>query len=205
VPAPSPAGSQVPFVGLTGAIAAGKSEALAALERLGAATLSTDQVVHDLYESGELRDVVVARWGAEVAPGGTVDRAAVARHAFASEAERRWLEGEIWPRVGAAIARWREDLALREPPPRAAVVEVPLLFEAGMERAFDATIAITAEDALRRERAGARGHEALEERSARHLPAHEKAERATFAISNDGTIDDLQRKLSSVLEMLKRP
>jgi dephospho-CoA kinase len=205
VPAPSPAGSQVPFVGLTGAIAAGKSEALAALERLGAATLSTDAVVHDLYESSELRDLVVARWGDEVAPGGAVDRAAVARHAFASEAERRWLEAEIWPRVGAAIARWREELARREPPPRAAVVEVPLLFEAGMEGAFDATIAITADDALRRARAGARGHEALEERSARHLPSLEKAERATFALANDGTIEDLECKLSSVLEMLERP
>lgn len=205
MPAPPAAGSQVPFVGLTGAIGAGKSEALVALERLGAATLSTDQVVHQLYESDELRDVVVDRWGEEIAPGGVVDRAAVARRAFADENERRWLEAEIWPRVAQAIARWREAVLATDPSPRAAVVEVPLLFEAGMGDAFEATIAVTADDAVRRERAAARGHEALEERSARHLPPYEKAERATFAVANDGTIADLECKLSSVLEMLRHP
>jgi dephospho-CoA kinase len=66
---------------------------LEALARLGAATLSTDAVVHELYAADrEVRDAVVARWGAEVAPGGVVDRAAVARHAFASGDERAWLE-----------------------------------------------------------------------------------------------------------------
>jgi dephospho-CoA kinase len=195
----------VPFVGLTGAIGAGKSEALAALERLGAATLSSDQVVHDLYGSAELRDAVVGRWGEEVAPGGVVDRAAVARRAFAEESERRWLEAEIWPRVGQAIADWREEVAHRDPPPRAAVVEVPLLFESGMGDIFDATIAITANDELRRARAGTRGHAALEERSARHLPAHEKSQRATFSVENDGTIADLERSLSLVLVKLTAP
>ena len=67
---------------------AGKSTALAALERLGAATISSDAVVHELYEGKQLRDAVVARWGAEVAPGGVVDRAAVAQRAFAGDEER---------------------------------------------------------------------------------------------------------------------
>ena len=96
-----------PFVGLTGGIGAGKSEALAALARLGAATLSTDAVVHELYADPEVRDAVVARWGPDVAPGGAVDRAAVARHAFAAPAERAWLEELLWPRVGARVAAWR--------------------------------------------------------------------------------------------------
>ncbi len=74
----------VPFVGLTGGIGAGKSTALAALERLGAAVISSDAVVHELYGGDELRDAVVERWGAEVAPGGVVDRAALARRAFAT-------------------------------------------------------------------------------------------------------------------------
>src|SRR5207244_100876 len=69
----------VPFVGLTGGLGSGKSTALAALERLGAATLSTDAVVHELYASDEVRDAVVERWGPEVAPDGVVDRAAIAR------------------------------------------------------------------------------------------------------------------------------
>jgi len=165
-------------------------------------TLSTDRVVHDLYASPEVRDAVVARWGDEVAPDGVVDRAAVARHAFASGEDRSWLEGQIWPRVGEEVARFREAALDRDPPPPAAVVEVPLLFESGMEGAFDATIAVIADEALRRERAAARGHAALEERSARHLSPEEKAERATYVVVNDGTLTDLERKLSGVLEEL---
>ena len=124
----------VPFVGLTGGVGSGKSTALAALERLGAATLSTDSVVHELYASQELRDVLEGRWGGEViGADGTVDRAAVARRAFACEEDRRWLEGELWPRVGARVAAWRDEAGSLDPAPRAAVVEVPLLFEAGMD------------------------------------------------------------------------
>ena len=108
-----------PFVGLTGGIGAGKSEALAALARLGAATLSTDAVVHELYVGPEVRDAVVARWGADVAPGGVVDRPAVARHAFAAPEERAWLEGLLWPLVGARVAAWREEQESHDPPPRA--------------------------------------------------------------------------------------
>jgi len=193
----------VPFVGLTGGIGAGKSTALAALERLGAAVLSTDQVVHELYDSDEVRDAVVARFGPEVAPSGTIDRAAVARAAFAGEDGRQWLEGLLWPRVGARMAQWREGLETDEPPPVAAVVEVPLLFEAGLEAAFDATIAVIADEAVRAERAGARGHQALGERSARQLSQPEKAQRATYALVNDGTVEQLEAKLSSILAMLR--
>ncbi len=190
---------------MTGGIGAGKSEALAALERLGAATLSTDAVVHELYADPEVRDAMVARWGEDVAPGGTVDRAAVARHAFgADRAEREWLEGQLWPRVGARMAAWREEHEARRPPPPALVVEVPLLFEAGMEAAFDATIAVVADEAVRAERAGARGHEAVDERTKRQLTQDEKAERATHVVHNSGTLDELEARLADVLEALAR-
>jgi dephospho-CoA kinase len=195
--------TQVPFVGLTGGVGAGKSTALAALERLGAATLSTDAVVHELYASDELRDAVVARFGPEVAPDGVVDRTALAAQAFATPEDRAWLEETLWPRVGARIAAWREEQLAREPPPAALVVEVPLLFEAGMEAAFDATIAVVADEDLRAERAGSRGHAAVDERVARQLPQAEKAKRADHAVVNDGTTEDLVRNLSSVLGMLR--
>ena len=101
------AGVAGPFVGLTGGIGAGKSEALAALERLGAATLSTDAVVHALYADPEVRDAVVARWGPDVAPGGVVDRAAWPGARSPTPDERAWLEQLLWPRVGARVAAWR--------------------------------------------------------------------------------------------------
>jgi dephospho-CoA kinase len=195
----------VPFVGLTGGVGSGKSTALDALERLGAQTLSTDTVVHELYASHELRDTLRGRLGGEViAADGTVDRAAVARRAFASDEDRQWLEGTLWPRVGARVAAWREEVGRRDPAPRAAVVEVPLLFEAGMHAAFDVTVAVVADEALRAERAGARGHEAVDERVARQLTQQEKAQRATFAVVNDGTVGDLEARLSAVLDKLTR-
>lgn len=192
----------VPFLGLTGGMGAGKSTALAALGRLGARTLSTDAVVHGLYAGDEVRDLVVARWGTEVAPDGVVDRAAIARRVFGDDDERRWLESELWPRVGAAVIDFRREADAAEPAPPAAVVETPLLFEAGMEAGYDATIAVVAPDPLRRERTGDRGHHGVDERNARQLTQDDKAARATYAIVNDGTVEDLERRLADVLAEL---
>jgi len=191
-----------PFVGLTGGLGAGKSTALAALERLGAAVLSTDSVVHELYEGDQLRDAVVARFGPEVAPGGVVDRAALARHAFADEQDRAWLEGLIWPLVGARVASWLESVRAQQPPPRAAIVETPLLFEAGMEGIYDATIAVIAEEGVRRARAASRGHAVVEERASRQLSQEEKACRASFVVHNDGSEQQLEQELSAILDKL---
>ncbi|MHB8234891.1 MAG: dephospho-CoA kinase [Solirubrobacteraceae bacterium] len=198
----------VPFVGLTGGMGSGKSTALAALERLGAAVLSSDAVVHELYaDDVELRDAVVARWGERVAPDGVVDRSAVAERAFAGPEERAWLEGLLWPLVGARVASWLTDAraqpAVGATAPRAAVVEVPLLFEAGLEGLYDATIAVVSDEALRRERASARGHALADERSARQLSQEEKARRATYVVRNDGTVQELEQELSAVLDKLE--
>lgn len=194
---------RVPSVGLTGGLGAGKSTALAALERLGAATLSTDAVVHELYGDPEVRDAVVARWGPGVAPGGVVDRAAVAARVFASPRERAWLESELWPRVGARVSAWLRDVSDRRPQPTAAIVETPLLFEAGMDRAYDATIAVVADEDVRAARTAAREHVATGEREARQLTQAEKARRATFVVDNSGTREQLERQLSEILERLR--
>ena len=193
----------VPFVGLTGGMGAGKSTALQALAELGAQTLSTDAIVHELYGEEAVRDAVVERWGEQVAPGGPVDRGAVAAKAFAGdEQERRWLEGLLWPLVGARIAGWLEQVRALETPPKAAVVEVPLLFEAGMQDGFDATIAVIAQEQTRRHRADGRGHAHAGERAARQLSQGEKAQRATFVVHNDGSVEDLRRELAGVLAKL---
>jgi dephospho-CoA kinase len=196
------AAAAIPFVGLTGGLGAGKSTALAVLERLGAAVLSTDAVVHDLYDRADVRRAIVERWGSEVAPDGEVDRGAVATRAFADPAERAWLEKLLWPRVGEAVAAWRHRLTALEPAPAAAVVEVPLLFEAGMDEAFDATIAVVADEEVRAQRAEGRGHAALDERAARQLSQEQKAARATFVVANSGSVDDLEKELAAVLGKL---
>ncbi len=189
----------IPFVGLTGGIGAGKSAALEALDRLGAATLSSDAVVHEILTSEEAGRDLAERFGPEVAPGGRVDRDAVANVVFNDPDARAWLEGYLWPRVGERVAAWRAELGSREPPPRAAVVEVPLLFESGMDAVFDHTIAVVAEDDLRADRIGVRGHTGVASRESRQLDQMEKAERADFDVRNDGTLEELERELADVL------
>jgi dephospho-CoA kinase len=194
----------VPFVGLTGGLGAGKSEALRAFAELGAATMSTDAVVRELLESDELREIVVERLGREVAPDGRLDRSLIAERVFGNDEERAWLEGELWPRVGQRVADWKQEVEALDPAPPAAVVEVPLLFESGMDAAFDVTIAVVADESVREERAGARGHTAVSERTARQLTQAEKAQRADFEVRNDGTLDELRHTLSQVLAKLER-
>jgi dephospho-CoA kinase len=196
--------ANVPLIGLTGGMGAGKSTALKALERLGSAVQSSDAVVHELYEGTTLREAVIARWGEEVAPGGVIDRAEVARRAFADEEGRAWLEATVWPLVGKRMESWLAQARALEPAPRAIVIEVPLLFEAGIEGAYDVTIAVVASESLREQRAAARGHALTAERAARQLTQEEKARRATYVVENDGSVEELERKLSGVLDKLGR-
>lgn len=188
-------------IGLTGGIAAGKSEALAAFGRLGAATLSSDAVVHDLLEGEPLRAELVARWGPEVAPeGAPTDRGRIGQIVFADPAELSWLESRIHPAVGAETAAWIHSLPADT---KVAVIEVPLLFEGGREKVFDTTVSIVAAEDVRRERAVARGHALVDAREARQLTQEEKAERAEHVIVNDGTVADLEASLSALLAKLQ--
>lgn len=188
-------------IGLTGGIAAGKSEALAAFGRLGAATISSDAVVHELLEGEPLQSCLVERWGADVAPDGRVDRNRIGSIVFADPDELSWLEAQIHPLVGERIGAF---LAQLPEGTEVAVVEVPLLFESGtLAGVFDTTVAVVAAEDLRRERAEARGHALVGEREARQLSQDEKAARAEHVVENDGSVEDLERELSNLVEKLR--
>jgi dephospho-CoA kinase len=188
-------------IGLTGGIAAGKSEALAAFERLGAATVSSDAVVHELLDAEPLLGRLRERWGAEIAVDGKVDRNKIGEIVFADPEQLNWLESQVHPLVGERIAAWLGSLPADT---GIAVVEVPLLFETGMEKIFDATVSVRTSDGVRRGRAEARGHALVDEREARQLGQEEKAERADHVIENDGSVEDLERALSALIEKLRQ-
>jgi dephospho-CoA kinase len=187
------------FVGLTGGIGAGKSEALAAFERLGAATLSTDRVAHDLLDDDEVRAALTERWGEEIARGGSIDREKVSEIVFNDRDELAWLESVTHPRVGAHVLEWRQNLG---PDVEVAVVEVPLLFEAAMEDAFDATLAVVAEDELRDARLRERGQGGLAGREGRQLDQAEKERRADHVIRNDASLEELESQVRALIEEL---
>lgn len=194
---------RVPVVGLTGGLGAGKSTALALLAEMGAATLSTDSVVHELYETDSVRAAVVEKFGAQVAPGGVIDRGAVAARVFSADADREWIERLLWPLVGARVGEFCRAAIAGDSRPRAIVIETPLLFEAGLESSYDATVAIVAEEQIRNERAESRGHTAVSERTTRQLPQAEKASRATYTLRNDGSVEELKTALADLLAKLE--
>jgi dephospho-CoA kinase len=187
------------LIGLTGGIGAGKSEALAAFRRLGAETISSDEVVHELLRNPDLRSRLVERWGEEVAPGGEVDRGRIAAIVFADPDELEWLESHLHPLVGQHIVEWAGRLPEDA---RLAVVEVPLLFETHMEDKFDAVISVVADDEVRRERAVGKELSSLEGRTGRQLSQEEKAARATHVIRNDGSLADLEARVAELIEVL---
>ena len=181
-------------VALTGGIAAGKSEALLAFARHGAATISSDALVHALYrEDPELQAALRERWGDAVFADGEVDRAAIGRIVFSDRDELAWLEAELHPRVRAATADW-----LARQTAWVAVAEIPLLFEPGGESRFDKVVVVTAPENVRTERRGD-----VADREARLVPEDEKVRRADFAYVNDGTLEELDAFVAGVLEELK--
>jgi dephospho-CoA kinase len=182
-------------VALTGGIAAGKSEALRAFARHGAAVISSDEIVHRLYRDDEgLRDALRERWGERVLSNGDVDRAEIGRIVFADRAELDWLEAELHPRVRAAVDDW-----LAAQTADVAVAEIPLLYETGGEERFDRVVVVTAPPEVREAR-----RSDVAEREGRLVPEDEKVRRADFSYVNDGSLEELDVFVAGVLEDLRR-
>ena len=187
-------------VAVTGGIGAGKSEALRAFERHGAAVISSDEIVHELLRSDEeVRTGLRERWGDGVfAPSGEVDRDRVAQIVFADAGELDWLERLLHPRVVATYLTWREKLAEQPDPPAVSVTEVPLLYEVGGDSRFDAVVVITAAPEVRI----SRRVRPMQDRERRLIPDQDKVARADFAYVNDGSFAELDAFVSGVIDRL---
>jgi dephospho-CoA kinase len=189
-------------VAITGGIGAGKSEALAAFARHGAAVISSDDIVHRLLQQDEpVREALRERFGDAVfAENGEVDRGAIAEIVFADREALDWLEGLLHPLVVDEYMGWREQLAELDDPPRVSATEVPLLYEVGGQDRFDAVVVVTAPPEVR----GVRTEVASEEREPRLLPDSVKVAQADFAYVNDGSLEKLDDFVQAVLRELTR-
>ena len=183
-------------VAITGGIGAGKSEALRAFARHGAATISADEIVHRLYEDEEVQGQLLERWGDRVRGTDGIDRKRVGEIVFADRGELEWLESILHPRVVAAQKAVRDGLAALPEPPDVVVVEVPLLYETGGDARFDAVVVVTAPEEVRAARTAVTG---AADRARRLIPDEEKVARADFAYVNDGSLDELDAFVSDVL------
>jgi dephospho-CoA kinase len=187
-------------VAITGGIGAGKSTALDAFRRHGAATVSSDEIVHHLLRSDpEVKQALVERLGEGIlGPDGVPDRERIALRVFRDREALDFLEQLLHPRVSREYLAWREQLAALPEPPRVCVTEVPLLYEVGADARFDKVVVITAPSKLREARRGGR----RDDREARLLPDREKAKRADFVFVNTGTPEELDAWVAEVLATL---
>jgi dephospho-CoA kinase len=187
-------------VAITGGIGAGKSEALYAFRKAGAATVSSDEIVHHLLRSDpEVKEAIVRELGEGVLDDeGAVDRKRVANVVFGDRAKLDFLERLLHPRVAAEYLSWREGLAGLPDPPEVCVTEVPLLFETGGEKRFDKVVVITAPAKLREQRRRV----ARDDRDQRLLPDREKVKQADFHYVNTGTLEELDDWVAGVMAEL---
>ena len=187
-------------VAITGGIGAGKSEALYAFQKAGAATVSSDEIVHHLLRSDpEVKAAIVAELGEDVLDAeGVVDRKLVAEKVFADRGKLDFLERLLHPKVAAEYLAWREQLAELPEPPAVCVTEVPLLFETGAEQRFDKVVVITAPAKLREQRRRV----TRDDRDTRLLPDKEKVKRSDFAYVNTGTLEELDAWVAGVMREL---
>ena len=187
-------------VAITGGIGAGKSTALASFRRHGAATVSSDEIVHHLLANDpEVKEALVERLGEDIlGADGAPDRERIAFRVFKDRDALDFLEKLLHPLVSREYLTWREQLAGLPNPPRVCVTEVPLLYEVGGEKRFDKVVVITAPSKLREARRGG----ARDDREARLLPDREKAKRADFVYVNTGTPEELDAWVARVLATL---
>jgi dephospho-CoA kinase len=188
-------------VAITGGIGAGKSTALDAFREHGAATVSSDQIVHHLLATDDgVRDALVERLGSEIlGADGRPDRSRIAQAVFDDPEQLAWLEGLLHPLVSNEYLTWRGQLAELEQPPMICVTEVPLLYEVGAQDRFDKVVVITAPRALREQRRRV----PRDDRDARLLPDREKVRRADFHYVNTGTYEDLLEWVGGVAAELE--
>jgi dephospho-CoA kinase len=191
--------------GLTGGIATGKSTVAAIFEAAGARLVDADRIAAEAVRKGSAAyREILAHFGPAVRlENGEIDRKRLAAIIFNDPAEQRVLERIVHPQVKQEIAR-RLDRIRRETPQAVVVVDVPLLFESGMDRGLSATIVVYVPAPLQLERLMAR--DALPEPDARarlraQMPIEEKKSLATFVIDNSGPLD---RTRAQALEVYRR-
>ena len=187
-------------IGLTGAVASGKSAALDRFRELGAFCVSTDAITKEVLTSGACYN----RISQSFSPGvflkdGSIDRKKLAKEVFSDKSKRKRLESILHPeiinRTLALIKKSHEKII---------AVEVPLLFEAGFEKCFALTVCVDAPYRLRLKRAAARGWSSAEfkRRNAVQIAAEEKAARADVVMGNDGSLKDLRIKVDCLFKFL---
>lgn len=188
-------------IGLTGPIASGKSLALRLFAEGGALAVSADEVSASLLTESACYNRILRKFNpGKILTNGTLDKKKLAAEIFGSPAKRKWLEALLHPlilkRIHSLITSSNKKIA---------VVETPLLFEAGLAECFTFTVCLSAPDKVLEARALKRGWSRAQyrERVKAQLPAGEKYARADIVLDNSGPPRDLEGKIGFICRFLK--
>ena len=184
------------LVGLTGGIGSGKSTVARMLEKRDAVVFDADVLAREVVEPGTPgHAAVIERFGANVlAPGGELDREALASIVFADPAARRDLEAIVHPEVRRRFAEGSE--AYRDTD-RIVIFSAPLLVETGMHSAFDVLVVVSAStatqiDRLMRDRG--MSEDTVRSRIAAQATPEARAEVADVLMDNEGSLEELEQR-----------
>jgi len=193
--------------GIAGGIASGKSAVSAELAALGAVVLDADQAAHAVINLPDVQQALVDRWGSEILrESGEVNRQAVAERVFSSqpgsEAELRFLEQTLHPQIRLQFEAELERLA--EKGVSAAVIDAPLLLEAGWGSLCDGVIFVDSGREKRLKRAVLRGwsEEDFSLREQAQMPIEEKRRQATHVVTNNGSLEVLKAQVQDCWKLL---
>jgi len=194
-------------IGLTGGLGSGKSSVLAMFTKLGAQTISCDNIVHELLLVNEgLKKSLRRIFGNKIFKNGKVINRKLAKIGFSSKGNLIKLNRLVHPLVKEKVECFI-DSKKRDSFGGVVVVEMPLLFEAQMENIFDVTIVVTTEIQNQRTRIKKTGKLSLADMNLRmryQLPLDEKASRCDFVIDNNGTKDETFNQVKELMIFFKK-
>lgn len=189
------------IVGLTGGMGSGKSTVAALFAEHGFRRLDADRMIREeLLPDPKIAEAIRSRLGAAMlAADGSVRRDKVAEKVFADPAALAWLEGLLHPRL---FSRWREIFDQAQG--TAFIVEVPLLFEKGLENWFDFIVCVTTDLPTQLRRLEQRGipPEQARQRLVKQLPLARKCELADYVLLNDGSPEFLREQVNALADRL---
>lgn len=188
----------VPLIAVTGADGSGKSVLLDALERHGAVTTTTEDLLEAALNNGQTVEALRKRFGADIVPNGSVNRLRLGDILRAEGESREWLEDELRKRLVDQIGQWHAEYEHGKRKPHAVIVESTYLYELGIEDGFDQTVAVTAEEEICRRRVKPNGSNGQVRLYLPQLKQGEKATRSTHVIRNESSLVDLQAKAAEL-------
>ncbi|MDQ7056597.1 MAG: dephospho-CoA kinase [Persephonella sp.] len=191
-------------VGLTGSIGTGKSTVAGIFKEFGAYVISADKIVHKLLEEEEIKEKIREEFGDVFTPEGKVDRKKVAQVIFENEKKRKVLEGILHPLVFREIEKFFKKIEKKDPE-AVAIAEVPLMIETGSYKNYDIIIVVYAPRNIQLKRLIEKGlsREEAEKRIKAQMPVEEKIKYADIVIENTGSIEELEKEVREIYEILK--